>query len=235
MYRTLTALVVTLAAATSAHASVTVNGHGQITVKPDTAHINVGVNTNGKTAAGMPTPTTPSCGPCSRARRVGLSDRDLQSNSYHVGPVYRTKTDGTRELTGYEVRHMLRVTVQKINETRRPVVVDELVKAGANDVQGVAFAVKDSEKLLDEAQEGRRRRPPQGQAVRRRGRRSSRQGREHLRGAGPLPGVPGHAEGGAGLRRAVRDGRAAAVGECDRGVRSARGAGCVPAAWVSNE
>jgi uncharacterized protein YggE len=140
MYRTLTALVVTLAAALSAHASVTVNGHGQISVRPDLAHVNVGVNTNGKTAGGAADANNVAMRALfDRLKALGLGERDVQSVSYHVGPTYRTKADGTRELTGYEVRHTLRVTVQKINETGK--VVDELVKAGANDVQGVSFAV----------------------------------------------------------------------------------------------
>lgn len=150
MLRTFAALVVSLAAALSAHASVTVNGHGQIVVTPDTAHITVGVNTNGKTAAGAAEANNASMRALlDRLKALGVSDRDVQSTSYHVGPVYRTKKDGERELIGYEVRHLLRVTVQKIAETGK--VVDELVKAGANDVQGVTFAVKDSVKLMDEA------------------------------------------------------------------------------------
>lgn len=151
MYKTyLAALVVALTAAVSAQASVTVNGSGQIIVKPDVAHVSVGVNTNGKTAASASEANNAAMKALfDRLKQLGLSDRDVQSISYHVGPLYRTLKDGTRELIGYEVRHLLRVTVQKIDDTGK--VVDELVQAGANDVQNVTFAVKDNEKLMDEA------------------------------------------------------------------------------------
>jgi uncharacterized protein YggE len=144
------ALLLLLATGLAARADITVNGHGEVGAVPDMAHISVGVITDGKTAADALDANNKAMRTLlDRLKALGIDARDMQTASFNLAPKYRYPKEAPPELIGYTVNHQLSVTVQKIDQAG--VVMDDLVKDGANQLNGVTFAVKDTQKLLDEA------------------------------------------------------------------------------------
>ncbi len=131
--------------------SIAVTGTGQISARPDTAEISVGVLTEAPTA--------------SRALEMNnknmerllavlvahqVPDKDVQTQSFSVSPRYRyDKSSSTRSIDGYQVLNRVRVTVRRLDKLGG--VLDELVTQGANAVNSIAFSVDNSTALLDQA------------------------------------------------------------------------------------
>jgi uncharacterized protein len=146
------ALSVMLFSALLAHAEVTVNGQGSVTYVPDVAHIHLGVVTDGSTAASaMDANNEAMRALFKRLAQLGIGDRDVQTTSFTITPRYRQVKDHEPELIGYTASNQLAVKVRKIDETG--MVLDSLVKDGANRVNGVTFDISDPQKLLDEARQ----------------------------------------------------------------------------------
>jgi uncharacterized protein YggE len=146
----LSALLLLLATGLTARAEITVNGHGEVSAVPDMAHVFAGVLTDGKTAAdALDANNKAMRALLDRLKALGIDPRDVQTASFNLAPKYRYPKDAAPELIGYTVNHQLSITVQKLDQAG--VVMDDLVKDGANQVNGVTFAVKDTQKLLDEA------------------------------------------------------------------------------------
>jgi uncharacterized protein YggE len=150
MTKPLYALLVLLAAGLTARAEVAVNVHGEVSTVPDSGHISAGVITDGKTAADALDANNKAMRKLlDRLKALGIDPRDVQTASFNLTPKYRYPKDAAPELIGYTVNHQLSILVKKLDQAG--VVMDDLVKDGANQVNGITFAVKDTQKLLDEA------------------------------------------------------------------------------------
>ena len=150
MTKPLYALLMLLATGLAARADIAVTGHGEVGAVPDMAHVSAGVITDGKTAADALAANNKAMRALlDRLKALGIDPRDVQTASFNVAPKYRYPKEAAPELVGYTVNHQLSIKVQKIDQAG--VVMDDLVKDGANQVNGVSFGVKDTRKLLDEA------------------------------------------------------------------------------------
>ena len=149
MKKLLTVAVMLLTSMT-ANANITVNGEGKVFGVPNKAQITLGVTTDGKTAAEALAANSDAMRRLFEAlRALGIADRDVQTIALNLTPKYRHIKDHDPELVGYTASHQIAVTVRKVDETG--LVLDALVKDGANQVQGISFGLEDSDKLMDEA------------------------------------------------------------------------------------
>lgn len=83
------------------------------------------------------------------AKAAGIAERDVQTSGLQVSAQYRYVAEQAPKLTGYRARNMVTLTSRKLADAGR--LVDALVKAGANEVQGPEFRLSQPDVALDEA------------------------------------------------------------------------------------
>lgn len=131
---------------------------------PDIANFSAGVVTQAKTAGEALTANARRMDAVIGAlKRAGVADRDIQTASLSLQPQYYypqrerpMPADTTRpaepkapRIIGYEARNSVQVRVRKLGEMGK--VIDTLVAAGANQVDGPNFMLENQDSALDEA------------------------------------------------------------------------------------
>jgi len=86
--------------------------------------------------------------------RMGVPDRSIQTSNFSVTPQYppynQTAT-GPQRIVGYQVSNQVDVTLDDVKKLGPA--LDALVGAGANQVNSVAFSIRDPATLLQTARE----------------------------------------------------------------------------------
>lgn len=136
--------------------TITVQGEGTVTAKPDTASVSAGVMTEAKTARDALTANSEKMsGVMEAIAGAGIAEDDIRTSGFSVSPVYsqpERRPDGSRpnaEIVGYRASNQVVVTVRDLAKVGA--VLDEVVTAGANNVNGISFYVDKAESLMDEA------------------------------------------------------------------------------------
>ncbi len=132
--------------------SITVTGTGEVYAKPDFAQVQVGVVTEGATAAEALRKNNEAMSQLIvLIRKRGIEDRDVQTTQFNVTPRY--KYDKAQQeppkIAGYQVTNEVHVKVRDM--TRLGAFLDETVSSGANQVRGISFGVAEPARLMDEA------------------------------------------------------------------------------------
>ncbi len=137
---------------------LTVSADGRSTRTPDLATFNAGVTTQGKTAGeALAANSTEMTRVIAALKRAGIADRDIQTSNLNLNPIYapqRQLPDGRIEpaqptIIGYQVNNQ--VNVRQRNLAQFGKVIDTLVAAGANQVNGPGFELDNPDAALDEA------------------------------------------------------------------------------------
>lgn len=81
-------------------------------------------------------------------RTVGISEDDIQTVDYRMDPQYDF-VDGKQTFRGYQVVHLLNITLRDVNVTGR--ISDAAVAAGANTIRSIQFSIRDSSVLYKQA------------------------------------------------------------------------------------
>ncbi|HVX35234.1 MAG TPA: SIMPL domain-containing protein [Hyphomicrobium sp.] len=131
--------------------TITVSATGTAEAEPDQARITSGVMTEAPTAREALTGNTEAMNKViSELKSKGIDAKDIQTASFNVEPVMDYSKDGQPpKLRGYRVSNQVVVLVRDLDKLGT--VLDDLVSAGANQVQGLAFEVSKAETLKDEA------------------------------------------------------------------------------------
>lgn len=141
-------------------ALLNVTAEGRSTRSPDLAVVRAGVVTNGDTAsAAMAANSRLMAAALAALRRAGVADRDLQTSTLSLAPnYYRPQPQRgpggavqpvAPQIVGYEARNMLTVRVRKVDGLGA--ILDALVSAGVNELNGPSFTVDQPRAALDEA------------------------------------------------------------------------------------
>lgn len=140
------------------HTLLTVNAEGRSERAPDLALFNAGVTTQGKTAAAaLAANSAAMTRVIAELKRAGIADRDVQTSNLNINPVYsepRRLPDGTMEqkapeIVGYQVSNNVSVRQRKLEDYGK--IIDTLVTAGANQVNGPSFMLDKPDGALDAA------------------------------------------------------------------------------------
>lgn len=146
-----------------------VSGEGQSRRVPDVAIFSAGVVTQGKTGGDALSANATRMDEVVRAlQRAGIAERDIQTSALSLQPQYsnpeqeaQLRARMAREpyvapvqpqaprIIGYEARNNVQVRVRKLREMGR--IIDTLVTAGANQVDGPSFTLDEPKAALDEA------------------------------------------------------------------------------------
>jgi uncharacterized protein YggE len=125
---------------------ITVTGHGEVMGAPDIAYVSLGIVTRDASARQAANENARIAQAIANAvKGLGVADKDIQTQNYSVQPWYEYPQNAQPRLMGYEVRNSIRVTVRDIKKVGD--VIDAGIKAGANDVQGVAFDIANDQNL----------------------------------------------------------------------------------------
>lgn len=139
---------------------LTVSGEGKITRKPDFAMFTAGVATTGQTAGEALSGNSAAMSRVIRAlKAAGIADRDIQTSNLSINPVYRDRRPDPQnvleeqlpQIIGYRANNQVIVKQRKLGEFGK--VIDTLVSAGANQVNGPSFQIENPEDALDTARQ----------------------------------------------------------------------------------
>jgi len=131
--------------------TITMTGHGEIKAAPDTATINAGVTSSAATAAAALSANSARMTELFDAlKKLGVPERDIRTAGFSVSPQYTNgDNNNPRRLTGYMVNNEVNVRLEDV--TRTGAVLDTLVGAGANQMNGIGFDIADPAPALEKA------------------------------------------------------------------------------------
>ncbi len=130
--------------------AVTVTGHGQISLAPDTAFVTLGMETTGKTVGEAQRQNRLVMNKVvERLRALQIENERIQTASFAVSPQYRPPPKrsegpaGPPEIIGYIISNTMTVEVRNLDKVGP--VIEESLAAGANQFQGLHWALRDEQ------------------------------------------------------------------------------------------
>lgn len=131
--------------------TLSLTAEGRSTRAPDIALFSAGVSNQGRTAAEALAANAAAMNQVVAAlKRAGIEGRDIQTSNLSVGPVYANQNGtGRPKVVAYQVSNQVSVRERKVAELGK--VLDALVEAGANDINGPTFSLDAPDAALDEA------------------------------------------------------------------------------------
>lgn len=140
---------------------ISVNGKGEILVKPDIASINYSIVENAKTAKdAQDKATKKSNDTLSAIKALGVDEKDIKTIGYNIYPKYESTSAPCSqyycppfksEITGYEVSQTFEVKVRSIEKSGD--VLAKIGEMGVSNVSGISFVTDDMDKLKADAKE----------------------------------------------------------------------------------
>ncbi|MBP1930060.1 SIMPL domain-containing protein [Ammoniphilus resinae] len=139
------------AAGTEQINTITVSGKGEITIAPDVAYVQFGLNTEGKTAQEAQQKNAELFSKIQNAIvKQGVQKADIKTVRYYTGPEYQWEKD-KNVLKGYRSEHMVEVTYRKMETIGA--LLDAVTKAGVNRIDNVRFGTEKEEEYEIQALE----------------------------------------------------------------------------------
>ena len=123
---------------------------GHAAQAPDRASVSAGVVTNAPTAGDAMHANARQMNAAFKAlKAAGIKDRDITTSQMSLQPQYDYQNRKTPRITGYEVRN----TVSAMSDDLEKVgpMLDALVSAGVNNINGVNFSIKDAKSARSKA------------------------------------------------------------------------------------
>ena len=131
-----------VAAADDLRSTVTTVGDGRVRVQPDVANVTLGVEATAQTqAAAQADAATRMQAVVDTLLGLGIPREEIQTNRLSAHPVYDQRNPGV--VQGYQASNTVLVKIRDLDQVGA--IVDAVTAAGANRVQGVAFAVEQIE------------------------------------------------------------------------------------------
>ncbi len=130
---------------------ITVTGLGEASGEPDLASVSIGVRSEGATPGeAMAKNSQLMTTTIEALRSLGVDAKDLQTASLTINPEFDYRESRSQpRITGYTAQNTLNVRIRNIERTGA--ILDEAVKAGANQLNALRFGFADSQSLLDAA------------------------------------------------------------------------------------
>lgn len=121
-----------------------------VALPPDTLRLSAGVVSEAPRAAdAMAANAAQMTSVVAALKAAGVADRDIQTSSLSLNPQQRYQPNQPPVITGYQARNSVMVKTTKLGDAGK--LIDALVKAGANEVNGPMFSLADPEAALNKA------------------------------------------------------------------------------------
>jgi uncharacterized protein YggE len=127
-------------------------GHGEVRVVPDMATVNIGVTSQGATAAAALADNSAAMTKVMASlAAAGIATRDIQTSAFAIQPRYDYGNNNGEpaKLVGYDVTNSVTVTIRRIADLGD--VLDKVVQAGSNQINSIGFQVAKPDAATDEA------------------------------------------------------------------------------------
>lgn len=134
---------------------ITLNGHGEVQKTPDMAIVNIGVTTTAETAReALASNTENMAKVLASITASGVDSKDIRTSDFSVNPRidYGSSSSSSSQepkTTGYDVVNNVTVTLRKVDGLGN--LLDAVVQAGSNRINGIQFGVSDADTALDTA------------------------------------------------------------------------------------
>ncbi len=141
--------------------AVSVQGAAERQVEPDFAYVTVGVQSEAATVEAARVQNQAAMqGVAAAAMNAGIPKNKIRTSRLQITPIYSEANRPKRVISGYAMQNQITVEIRDLDKLGE--VIDAMLSAGANQLNGVRFAVENEvalqEDLLREAvQDGRRR------------------------------------------------------------------------------
>lgn len=134
---------------------ISVNGEGEISLRPDTAVFDAGVITQAKRVSDAQHQNSQrSHVMIDLLKQRGVAEKDIKTISYSITPQYvysiarpcipeSCPPQRPPEIVGYEVRNTIEIKVRDLTKT--DTLLEDVASAGANEISSLSFRVDDEE------------------------------------------------------------------------------------------
>jgi uncharacterized protein YggE len=135
---------------TNTPGTISVQGTGQVAVRPDRGIVTIGVITQATTAGtAAQNNAITSSAVITALNGIGIDNSNIQTSYYYLSPQY-SYSNGVSTLTGYQVTNEFQVTVVASGQTIQQLgtdighAIDTATASGANQIYGVEFTASSS-------------------------------------------------------------------------------------------
>jgi len=133
-------------------AKIQVSATGTTNMNPDMATVSAGVVTQGKTAReAMFGNATKMTRVFEELEAAGIEKKHITTSQLSLKPKYNYQNRKAPKIDGYEARNTVSAKTYNLDDVGA--MLDALVKAGVNNINGVQFSIKDSKAAKDKARE----------------------------------------------------------------------------------
>lgn len=130
--------------------TITVNGTGEARITPDMATIQLGVTTQAESATeAMSQNATRQTAVIAALADAGIEQADIQTSGLNLNPMVDYGENSAPTVVGYQASNMVSVRVKEIDNLGQ--VMDAIVNAGANEINGISFQREDGSDAEDDA------------------------------------------------------------------------------------
>jgi uncharacterized protein YggE len=130
--------------------TLSLSAFGETKIAPDQATITLGVSVQAPTAAAaMAQNRTRMNATIAALKAQGIAERDIQTSGLNLNPQYVYEQNKPQRLTGYQAANDVTITVRDL--AKLGTVVDAVVAAGANQINGIAFGLANPRAAEDAA------------------------------------------------------------------------------------
>jgi len=133
-------------------AKIQVSATGEVNMAPDMATVSAGVVTQGKTAReAMFGNATKMTRVFEELEAAGIEKKFITTSQLSLQPRYNYQNRQSPKIDGYEARNTVSAKTYDLDNVGA--MLDALVKAGVNNINGVQFSIKDSKTAKNKARE----------------------------------------------------------------------------------
>ncbi len=131
--------------------TITVVGEGKVTIKPDVARSQIGVEVVKPTVQEASAEAQDVMQTVLDAlKTAGVAEKDIQTSGYNIWVERRPATEGkTQDEVLYHVTNQVQVVIRDLDSVGE--VLDAAIEAGANNIYGVTFGLDNTTKAKSEA------------------------------------------------------------------------------------
>lgn len=136
---------------TSETRTIQVTGTGEVQVQPDSAVVNLGVQTDADTAqAALTQNNTKMQNLVDILKKANIPSKDIQTQTLRLSPRYENSANNNK-LVGYTATNTVQVHISDLD--RLGTLLDDAVGNGANTIENISFNVSNPEKVSDQARQ----------------------------------------------------------------------------------
>jgi len=129
---------------------VQVSGTAVVNVKPDRALIQLGVQSNGRSAKDAQSKNAATIGKVIKALKLlGIESKDISTDWYNVEPIYDDYD--SISIKGYRIYNVIEITLRDVEKANDAIIA--AFDAGANQVVNIDFYTSELRKYRDQARE----------------------------------------------------------------------------------